>query len=261
MVVDDRPGGNGAVAAGVFTSSPADGYTFLLTDGSMFSINPKLYSKLAYDPDKDFVPVALIARAPLFLAVNQNVPVSTLQEFFTYVKSKPGQVNYGSSGIGSTHQLTMEALKADRGLDLVHIPFKGTGQSVPALVGGQVQVLWSAYPSLAGFVKDGRIKLLATNSAQRSPQAPDLPAIAELIPGFDFAPIVGVLAPVGTPRAIIDKMAADIVAVTKMPEVVTALTTAGIEPVGGGADAYVNAIAEENARMAKVIQAAGLKPE
>ncbi|MEO7158786.1 MAG: tripartite tricarboxylate transporter substrate binding protein, partial [Vicinamibacterales bacterium] len=261
VVVDNRPGANGAVAAGVFTSSPADGYVFLLTDGSMFSINPKLYLKLSYDPDKDFVPVALIARAPLFLAVHPKVPANTLQEFLAYAKSKPGQVNYGSSGIGSTHHLTMEALKADRGLDLVHIPFKGTGQSVPALVGGQVDVLWSAYPSLSGFVKDGRVKLLATNSAQRSAQAPDLPAIAELIPGFDFAPIVGVLAPAGTPKAIVDKIAADVVAVTKMPDVVQSLTGAGIEPVGGGPDVYAKAIAEENARMAKAIQAAGMKPE
>jgi tripartite-type tricarboxylate transporter receptor subunit TctC len=261
VVVDNRPGANGGVAASVLATSPADGYTFLVTDGSMFSINPKIYSKLTYDPVKDFVPVALIARAPLFLAVNANVPVATFQEFLTYVKGKPGQVNYGSSGIGSTHHLTMEAMKADLGINLVHIPFKGTGQSVPALVGGQVEVLWSAFPSLAGFVKDGRVKLLANNAAQRSSLAPNLPTIAEMTPGFDFAPIVGVLAPAGTPKAIIDKVAAEVVAVTKMPDAVQALSVAGIEPVGGGSDVYAKAIADENARMAKAIQAAGLKSE
>ena len=261
VVIDNRPGANGGVAAGVLTSGPADGYTFLVTDGSMFSINPKIYSKLTYDPNKDFVPVALVARAALFMAVHPKLPAGNLKEFLDYVKSRPGQVNYGSSGIGSTHHLTMEALKHDLGVNLVHVPFKGTGQSVPALIGGQVEVLWSAYPSLQGFVKDGRVKLLAVNAAQRSSLAPDLPAIAELVPGFDFAPIVGVLAPAGTPKGVIDRISAEVVAVTKLPEVAQAFATAGIDPVGAGEEAYAKAIADENARMAKAIQAAGLRPE
>jgi tripartite-type tricarboxylate transporter receptor subunit TctC len=260
-VVENRPGGNGAVAAAALGSGAADGYSFLVTDGSMFSINPKLYTKLAYSPTKDFIPVALVARAPLFLASNPKLPVNSFNEFVAYVKANPGKVNYGSSGIGSTHQLTMEAIKSEYGLDIVHVPFKGTGQSVPALIGGQVEVLWSAYPSLAGFVKDGRAKLLATNGNKRSAQAPDVPAVAEQVPGFDFAPIVGVLAPAGTPKAIIDKIANEIEAVTKMPETQKALADAGIETVGGGSDDYAKAIASENARMAKAIDAAGLKPE
>jgi len=261
VVIDNRPGANGAVAAAALTSSPADGYTFLVTDGSMFSINPKMYVKLGYNATKDFIPVAFIARAPLFLAANTALPVRSLGEFITYVKANPGKVNYGSSGIGSTHHLTMESLKSTLGLDMTHVPFKGTGQSVPALVGGQVEVLWSAYPSLAGFVKDGRVRILATNSAKRSPQAPDVPAIAELIPGFDFAPIVGILAPAGTPKGIVDKMADEVVAATKLTDTQTAMAAAGIEPVGGGADDYAKAIAGENARMAKAIDAASIKPE
>jgi tripartite-type tricarboxylate transporter receptor subunit TctC len=259
VVVDNRPGANGGVAAGVLTSGPADGYTFLVTDGSMFSINPRIYSKLTYDPNKDFVPVALVARAALFMAVHPNVPVTSLKDFLDYVKSRPGKVNYGSSGIGSTHHLTVEAMKTALGLDMVHVPFKGTGQSVPALVGGQVEMLWSAYPSLAGFVKDGRVRMLATNAAQRSALAPDLPAISELVPGFDFAPIVGVLAPAGTPKAIIDKIAQEVVEITRMPDAIQAFKVAGIDAVGGGSDVYAKAIADENARMAKAIQAAGLK--
>ncbi|MCC6197869.1 MAG: tripartite tricarboxylate transporter substrate binding protein [Burkholderiales bacterium] len=261
VVIENKPGANGAVAAAAILSAPADGYTFLVTDGSMFSINPKLYSKLPYDPAKDFVPVALVARAPLFLAAHPKFPPNTLAELVAYAKSNPGRVNYGSSGIGSTHQLTMEALKAHYGINLVHVPFKGTGQSVPALVGGQVEVLWSAYPSLAGFVKDGRVKLLANNSAQRSPLAPDVPTVAEQVPGFDFAPIVGVLAPAGTPKAAIDRIAVEVVAVTKMPETGKQFAAAGIEAVGAGADEYAKAISEENARMAKAIEAAGIKPE
>jgi tripartite-type tricarboxylate transporter receptor subunit TctC len=168
VVVDNRPGANGGVAAGVLTSAPADGYQFLVTDGSMFSINPLIYSKLTYDPKKDFVPVALVARAPLFLALHPKVPGNNFKEFLDYVKSHAGKVNYGSSGIGSTHHLTVEAMKTSLGLDMVHVPFKGTGQSVPALVGGQVDMLFSACPSLVGFVKDGPVKLIATNAAQRS---------------------------------------------------------------------------------------------
>jgi tripartite-type tricarboxylate transporter receptor subunit TctC len=261
VVVENRPGANGAVAAAALGNSAADGYTFLVTDGSMFSINPKLYAKLGYGPTKDFIPVALIARAPLFLASNPKLPVNSLKEFIAYVKANPGKVNYGSSGIGSTHQLTMEALKSEFGLDMTHVPYKGTGQSVPALIGGQVEVLWSAYPSLAGFVKDDKVKLLATNSAKRSAQAPDVPAVAELVAGFDFAPIVGVLAPTGTPKAIIEKMAGEIEAVARMPETQKALANSGIETVGGGSDDYAKAIASENARMAKAIDMAGIKPE
>lgn len=261
VVVDNRPGGNGGVAAGVLATSPPDGYQFLVTDGSMFSINPLIYSKLTYDPVKDFVPVALIARAPLFLAVNQKVPPNTLAEWTAYVKSKPGDLNYGSSGIGSTHHLTMESLKGALGLDIKHIPYKGTGQSVPALVGGQVEMLWSAYPSLVGFVKDGRVKLIATNSAQRSSLAPDVPAIAEVVPGFDFAPIVGVLAAAGTPQAIIQKVAQEVIAVTRQADAIAAMAAAGIDPVGGGPEDYARAIASENERFAKAVKAANLKPE
>ena len=157
-----------------------------------------------------------------------------MAEFVEYVKSKPGALNYGSSGIGSTHHLTMESMKHALGLDITHVPYKGTGQSVPALVSGQVEMLFSAYPSLVGFVKDGRVKLIATNSAQRSSLAPNLPAISELIPGFDFAPIVGILAPAGTPPAIIQKVAAAAQEASKQPDAVAAFNAAGIDVVAAG---------------------------
>jgi tripartite-type tricarboxylate transporter receptor subunit TctC len=155
VVVDNRPGANGVVAAQALATAPKDGYTFLVTDGSMFSINPAIYKSLGYDYKRDFMPVSLAARAPLYLAVHPKVPANTFQEFIALAKAKPGTLNYGSSGIGSTHHLTMEALKASLGLQITHVPFKGTGQSVPALIGGQVEVLFSALPSLVGFVKGG----------------------------------------------------------------------------------------------------------
>ena len=261
VVVDNKPGANGVVAAQVLASSPKDGYTFLVTDGSMFSINPAIYKSLGYDYKKDFMPVSLAARAPLYLAVNPKVPANTLQEFIALVKAKPGTINYGSSGVGSTHHLTMEALKTSLGLEMTHVPFKGTGQSVPALIGGQVEVLFSALPSLAGFVKSGQVKLLASNAAQRSTQAADIPAIAETIPGFDFAPIVGVLAATGTPASAIERIAAEMAVVAKMPELIQTLNNAGVEAIGSGPADYNKAILSENERLAKAIAAAGIKAE
>ena len=158
----------------------------------------------------------------------------------------------------------MEAMKAALGLDIIHVPFKGTGQSVPALIGGQVDVLFSALPSLAGFVKSGQIKLLATNAtnaAKRTAQEPNLPALAELIPSFDFAPIVGVLAANGTPPGAIERISAEIALIAKTPDVVTLLSNAGIDAIGTGPAEYNRAILSENERLAKAIASANIKPE
>lgn len=261
VVVDNKPGANGVVAASTLASSPADGYTFLVTDGSMFSINPAIYKNLSYEYKRDFVPVSLAARAPLFLAAHPKAGVNTLQEFVALAKSKPGVLNYGSSGVGSTHHLTMEAMKTLLGIDVTHVPFKGSGQSVPALIGGQVDVAFSALPSLSGFVKDGRVKLLATNGAKRSVHEPNVPAIAEMIPGFDFAVIVGVLAATGTPQAAIDRIAAEMEHIARMPETIEVLAKAGVDAVGSKSADYGKAILDENERLAKAIKAAGIKQE
>ena len=175
VVVENRPGAGGNVAAAAIMGIPADGYTLMVTDGSMFTINPKLMKQLTYDPDKDFVPVVQLARGPLFLAVHPKLPVSTFKEFIDYARANPGKINYGSSGLGTTHHLTMEAVKAALKLDMAHVPFKGTGQSVPALLGGHVDVAFSAFPSLAGAVQGKQVKLVATNGLKRSADAPDVP--------------------------------------------------------------------------------------
>ena len=261
VVVDNKPGANGVVAAQTMAASPKDGYTFLVTDGSMFSINPSIYKSISYDYKRDFVPVSLAARAPLYLAVHPRVPANNLRELVALVKSKPDGLTYGSSGIGSTHHLTMEAMKAALSLNITHVPFKGTGQSVPALIGGQVDMLFSALPSLAGFVKTGQVRLIANNAAKRSPQEPNVPTVAEMIPGFDFAPIVGVLASTGTPQAAIDRISAEMAQVAKMPELVQTLSNAGIEAIGGSAAEYGKAIADENERLGKAVQSAGVKAE
>ena len=261
VVIDNRPGANGVVAAQALAASPKDGYTFLVTDGSMFSINPAVYKNLGYDYKRDFAPVYLAARAALYLALNPKVLANNLQEFIALAKAKPGTLNYGSSGIGSTHHLTMEAIKASLGLEMTHVPFKGTGQAVPALIGGQVDLLFSALPSLSGFVKTGQVKLIASNAAQRSSQAPNIPLIADIIPGFDFAPIVGVLAASGTPTSVIDRINAEMTAVSRLPALIQTFRNAGIDPLSSSPADYNRAILSENERLAKAVTAAGIKPE
>ena len=187
--------------------------------------------------------------------------MNSLKEFIDYVKANPGKVNYGSSGVGSAHHLSMEAMKAALGLDMTHVPYRGTGQSVPALLGGHVQVIFSAYPSLAAAIADKRVKLLATNGVQPSPQAPDVPPIASVIPGFDLATMVGIFARAGTSPAILDKIAAEATAVVKMPETQKQLAAAGIEPAGEGTAAFQKYLATEADHVGKVIAAAGIKVE
>ena len=261
VVIDNKPGANGVVAAQAMATAPKDGYTFLVTDGSMFSINPSLYKTISYDYKRDFIPVSLAARAPLYLAVNPNIKANNLRELIALAKAKPGMLTYGSSGIGSTHHLSMEAFKAALSLDITHIPFKGTGQSVPALIGGQVDMLFSALPSLSGFVKAGQVRLIANNAGKRSSQEPNVPTLSEVIPGFDFAPIIGVLASTGTPQAAMDRISAEMTVVAKQPETIQILSNAGIEAIGGSASDYARAIADENERLGKAVQTAGIKQQ
>jgi tripartite-type tricarboxylate transporter receptor subunit TctC len=261
VVVENRAGGNGSVAASAITGAPADGHTLLVTDSAMLSVNPLFIAQLAYNPQKDFAPVALLARAPIFLAVHSDVPVSTLREFIDYVKARPGQINYGSSGVGSTHHLTMEAMKSALNLQMTHVPYRGTGQSVPALLGGHVHALFSAYPSLKGAVETNRVKLLATNGAQRSPLAPDVPSLAEVIPGFDLITLIGMYARAGTPPAILQKIAGEAVAVVQQPDVVPQFAALGMEPAGEGPDAFAKTIASEIERVTKVVESVGIKPQ
>lgn len=260
IVIDNKPGGNGGVAAATLTQSPPDGYSFLVADGSVVSVNPLVSRNLAYDP-KTLVPVSLVARAPLFLAVSARTPAQTLDELVALVRSRPGQLNYGSSGNGSTHHLTMEALKAEYGLAITHIPYRGSAASVPALLGGEVDMVFSAYPSLAGFAKSGQVRLLATNAAQRSTLAPDVPAIAEKKPGFDYAPQVVLMAAPGTPAEAVQRLGREIGKIAQRKDVVEALTAAGVELVGGSAAQLATTLAAEVERMARTAVHANLKAE
>lgn len=262
VIIDNRPGGNGAVAAQTVKSAGADGYTLLVTDGSMFTINPALYSKLEYDPKKDFLPVSALGKAPLFVTIHPSVPANTLGEFIAYVKANPGKVNYGTSGIGSTHHLTGEAFSSALGLNMVHVPFKGMGQATPALVGGQVQMIFSALPAIAGFVKDGRLKLLAQNSNKRFSQAPNIPTIGEsAIPGFDFAPTTIAMAPAGTPPAVLRQLSIDVAQAVRAPAVAETLLNSGVEVIGSTAEELAAVLNGEAERFSKIIKTINIKAD
>jgi tripartite-type tricarboxylate transporter receptor subunit TctC len=262
VVVENKAGANGVVAAQALTGAPRDGYTLIVTDGSMFSINPFIYKNLGYDAKKDFVFVSLAARAPLYLAVNSKSNLMTMQDVIKEAKANPGKLTYGSSGVGSTHHLSHEAMNLGLGISITHVPFKGTGQSVPALVGGQIDMLFSAIPQIGGFVKGGQLRLLTNNSPKRSVQEPQVATLAEgLIPNFDFSPKVGFMAATGTPQAVIDRISAEIVAIAKLPEVQQTLGNVGVEPVGTTQAEYNRIMALEIERFSKAVQAAKIQPE
>ncbi|HEX2546566.1 MAG TPA: tripartite tricarboxylate transporter substrate-binding protein [Ramlibacter sp.] len=261
FVVDNKTGAGGAVAAAALAAAPADGYTFMVTDGPMLAIPPFVSAKPPFNAQKDFVPVSLIGVAPLYLAVNSKLPVNNLTELIALAKSKPGALNYGSAGLGSIHHLTAEAMKAGLGINLTHVPFRGSGQSVPAMIGGQVDMIFASPPALMGFVKNGQAKLIAINTARRSSQTPDVPALSETIPGFDFAFNVMVLAKPGTPQPVIDKINAELARIVRTPEVVELLQKAGVDPIGAPVQQTAAALRAEMQRIAGAAQHANLKPE
>ncbi|MDB5940572.1 MAG: hypothetical protein JWQ13_138 [Ramlibacter sp.] len=261
VVVDNRPGASGAVAASVLAQAPADGHTLLVTDGSMLAIGPLVTRKMAYDPVKDFAPVSLVGTAPLFLAVHPSVKADNLDQLIALAKARPGTLNYGSSGTGSIHHLTAEAMKNGFGIFITHIPFRGSGASVPAMIGGQVDMVFASPPSLMGFVKNGQAKLVAINSATRSPLAPNIPALAEKLPGFDFAFNVVVMARTGTPQEVITRISTEIAKIVKRPEVIEQLHIAGVEPSGGSPEQLASALKAESARVTAAAKQANLKPE
>jgi len=260
IVVENMGGAGGISGVTEVVKAPPDGYTLLVCDVGQVAINPHVFSKLPYDPLRDLATVSLIATSELYLVAHPSVKADSLKELVALAKAQPGRLNYGSSGVGSIHHLATEALKTGFGIDIVHVPYKGTGQSVPALLGGQVALLYSALPSIAGQVKEGKVKVLAISTAKRSARMPDVPTVAESgIPGYDFAPEIGMLAPARTPPEIIRKLSAAVAKAVKASEVVQRFNDLGIDAVGSTPESYnaVNRASYE--KYGKLVKLTGAK--
>ncbi len=260
FVIENISGSSGIAAMQTAMRAPADGYTLVYSDDGQWAINPALYSKLPYDTLRDFAPISLFSTTALFLVVPASFPANNLQELVALVKAKPDVYTYASSGVGSPHHLTMEDLKARLGLNILHVPYRGTGQSVPALIAGQVSMGIAALASVSGFVKEGRLKLIAVNTAKRFAFAPNVPPMSDVAGAdFDHAGSLGLLAPAGTPQAIIDKLSAAIAKAVTTPDTVTRFASLGLEPaVNSSPERMTERIRETKPIYARIAKRSGI---
>ncbi len=264
FVVENIGGSSGISAIQTAIKAAPDGYTLVYSDAGHWAINPALYtSRLPYDTLRDLLPIGLFGNSALFLVAPASLPANNLQELIALVKAKPDFYSYASSGIGSPHHLTMEDFKAALGLKILHVPYKGTGQSVPAIVAGQVSMGIAALTSVAGFVKDGRIKLIAVNSRKPSSFAPNVPPMADAgVADFDHLGGLGLLAPLGTPRSVIDKLSAAITKAVAAPDTVNRFATIGLEPVGNSSpERMAEFIREDKPKYARIVKVSGATAE
>ena len=207
VIVDNKAGAAGIIGSEIVAKSPADGYTLLVSSSGPLAINPSLYSKLSYNPVNDFEPVTLLAIVPLFLAVNPAFPAQTAADLVRLAKASPGKINYGSGGSGITSHLAMELLKHSQGIDMTHVPYKGSPAAITDLIGGQVQVMFDTGPALLPHMRNGRLRILAVGSRNRNPAAPNVPTMAEAGMGSFEAPAwIGLVVPKGTPREIVETL-------------------------------------------------------
>jgi tripartite-type tricarboxylate transporter receptor subunit TctC len=259
VVVENRAGAGGNIGAEVVAKSPGDGYTLLMTSGSIVTANPYIYKSMPFDAAKDLVPITNVATGPQVIVVNPSVPAKDLRELIALAKSSPGKVNFGSAGVGTQTHLAAENFLYSAGIEMTHVPYKGESAAMTDLMGGQIQV---ATPNLGGainLIKDGKLRALAVTSKERSPQLPDVPAAAEVLPGFENAGWFGLMAPAGTPADVIDKVYRDSAKVLLSEEFRGKLAQQGMMPVANSPSDFGAAIREESARWAKVVQQRGLK--
>ncbi len=261
VIVDNRPGGGSTIGTNLAAKSAPDGYTLLIVSFA-FAVNPALYATLPYDTGKDFVPIVHAANTPNLLVVNPGLPVKSVKELIALAKSKPGKLNYASGGNGSSPHLSMELFKSLAGVDVVHIPYKGSAPAVTDLIGGQVDLMFDNVPNVIQQVKAGKLRGLAVSSKERSPFVKDLPTVAESgVPGFDVSVWFGVVAPAGTPQSVIAKLNAEINQILKRPEVVELFQTQGVKPIGGTPEAFSVFLRAQMTKWAKVVKESGAKAE
>ena len=261
VVVDNVAGAGGNIGADKVAKSPPDGYTLVMGTVGTHSINGALYPKMPYDMVKDFTPVAHVASAPNLLVVTNDLPVKSVAELITYLKANPNKLSFGSPGIGSSVHVSGELFKSLTGTTMQHVPYKGRQFAIPDLVGGQIQLMFDNMPSALPMAKDGKIRALAVTTAKRSAAAPELPTVAETVPGFEATTWFAMFAPAGTPPAVVARINAEMQRVFKLPDVVDKLKTLGLEPWISTPDELAKYQASEIVKWAKVVKDSGAKAE
>jgi tripartite-type tricarboxylate transporter receptor subunit TctC len=262
VVIDNRPGANGDIGMQIVARAVPDGYTLVLGYIANIGIGPSLYDKMPYDPVKDFAPITQVAGASNILVIHPSVPAKNFKEFIAYTKANPRKVTFASASVASVGHLTGELLNDLAGIDMVHVPYKGSGQAISDLVGGHIKVMISGMASTLPHVKSGKLRGIATTGAKRTPATPDLPTIAESgFPGFEASSWFGVLAPARTPRPVINRLNKDIIQALQDPAVEKRLAAVGFEITTGTPEQFAAYIQSEIKKWAKVVKASGAKPE
>ncbi|MDP9908914.1 tripartite-type tricarboxylate transporter receptor subunit TctC [Variovorax boronicumulans] len=255
VLVDNKPGGNTALAAAETARAPADGYTVLSADNGTLVFNPALYKSLSYSPTKDLTPVTLMGKFPMILVVGANSGFATAKDFIAQAKAKPGGINYASAGAGSPHHLAMELLKVEAKLFMVHVPYRGAAPALADVVGGQLPAMMVDMAAGAGFIKGGKVRALAVANPTRLPQLPDVPTFAELgYKNVEAAALVGVVVPAATPADVVNTLNRQLVAAIHEPSVNKRMVDFGVEPVGNTPAQYTELLKAETARWHKLIR-------
>lgn len=253
IVIDNKPGAGGSLGSDMAAKATADGQTLLFTTTSTHSIGPAIGAKLPYDTVRDFTPIAHVGNAPSIMLVPNSTPAKTVKEWIEYAKRNPGKLNYASSGNGTIVQLTAELFKAQAGVFVTHIPYKGTGLAIPDLVAGQLDVLFDSLPTGMPHVRDGRLRALAVTTLKRTPLAPDLPPVADTLPGFESNTWFGLYGPKGLPAEVVNRVNTTANQALSDPEVRAKLTTLGIEPVTSTPAQFAKMVADDQAKWKRII--------
>lgn len=262
IVIDDKPGAGGIIGSEAAAKAPPDGYTLIMSNAGAHTVNPGLYAKLPYDPVKDFAPVTLVALAPNILIVHPTLPVRNVKDLIALAKAKPGELTLGSGGNGSTAHLSGEMFKTMAGINIVHIPFKGSPAAVIGVIAGQIALAIPNIPPALPHVRSGKLKALAVTTAKRAAGVPDLPTVAEAgLPGYEATAWFGVLAPAATPPQIIARLNAAIVKIAHAREMQERLTAEGADAVGNTPEQFAQIIKSDIAKWAKVIKASGARAD
>jgi tripartite-type tricarboxylate transporter receptor subunit TctC len=262
VVVENRAGGSGQIGAQEVLRAPADGHTLFMGHIGTHAINPHIFDKLAYDPERDFMPVTLLVTVPNLLVVHPSVPARTVQELVAYARKNPGKLSYASPGNGTSGHLAAELFKARAGVDIVHVPYKGAAPALLDVMAGQVQLLFDTFAASLPQARAGKVRALAVTSLKRQAAAPEIPTMDESgFAGWDTGPWFGVMVRAGTPEPVVSRLNAEFVKALQAPEVREKLVAQGAVPVGGTAEEFAAYIRAESARWGAVVQAAGIKAD